>query len=131
MRISDGSSDVCSADLTLQVRFAGIYTNDGRYVRNRVRNTNEPERTVYGGRIVALWEPLENLSATLIYQHDKYEERGQTQHLIKDGTGIGTNVSIEALAASIGQRSEERRDGKECVRTCRPRGSRINKKKKK
>src|SRR3546814_5348261 len=117
MRISDWSSDVCSSDLssrieggvdvplsdTLQVRFAGIYTNDGRYVRNRVRNTNEPERTVYGGRIVALWEPLENLSATLIYQHDKYEERGQTQHLIKDGTGIGTNVSIEALAASIGQ----------------------------
>src|SRR3546814_10221128 len=79
MRISDWSSDVCSSDL------------------------NEPERTVYGGRIVALWEPLENLSATLIYQHDKYEERGQTQHLIKDGTGIGTNVSIEALAASIGQ----------------------------
>src|SRR3546814_18118665 len=102
MRISDGSSDVCSADLTLQVRFAGIYTNDGRYVRNRVRNTNEPERTVYGGRIVALWEPLENLSATLIYQHDKYEERGQTQHLI---------------------RSEESRVGKECVSTCRSRWS--------
>src|SRR3546814_15104470 len=108
MRISDWSSDVCSSDL------------------------NEPERTVYGGRIVALWEPLENLSATLIYQHDKYEERGQTQHLIKDGTGIGTNVSIEALAASIGQtdfevgkllRSEERRVGKECVSQCRYRWS--------
>lgn len=98
----EGGVDVPLSD-TLQVRFAGIYTNDGRYVRNRVRNTNEPERTVYGGRIVALWEPLESLSATLIYQHDKYEERGQTQHLIRDGLGVPGSVSIEALAASIGQ----------------------------
>src|SRR3546814_6885570 len=43
----EGGVDVPLSD-TLQVRFAGIYTNDGRYVRNRVRNTNEPERTVYG-----------------------------------------------------------------------------------
>src|SRR3546814_19247455 len=83
----EGGVDVPLSD-TLQVRFAGIYTNDGRYVRNRVRNTNEPERTVFGGRIVALWDPLESLCATLIYQPAKYEERGQTQTLIREGRGV-------------------------------------------
>ncbi len=77
--------------------------SDGRYIRNRVRKTDEPTREVYGARVVALWEPTDRLKATLIYQHDSYDERGQTVHLITDGTGVGPSVSIRALAAAIGQ----------------------------
>jgi outer membrane receptor protein involved in Fe transport len=98
----EGGVDIPLSD-TLHVRLAGIYSNDGRYIRNRVRNTDEPTREVYGGRVVALWEPTESLKATLIYQHDSYDERGQTVHLITDGTGVGPSVSIRALAAAVGQ----------------------------
>lgn len=98
----EGGVDIPLHD-TLHVRLAGIYSNDGRYIRNRVRNADEPTREVYGGRVIALWEPIDKLTATLVYQHDSYDERGQTVHLITDGTGVGASVSIRALAAMVGQ----------------------------
>jgi iron complex outermembrane recepter protein len=98
----EGGIDIPLAD-TLHVRLSGIYTNDGRYVHNRLRNADEPTREVYGGRVVAVWEPSDKLTTTFIYQRDKYKERGQTIHLQRDGTGVGPSVSIRAIAAAIGQ----------------------------
>lgn len=98
----EGGIDIPLSD-TLHVRLSGIYTNDGRYVRNRLRNADEPSREVYGGRVVAMWEPSDKLTTTFIYQRDKYQERGQTIHLQRDGTGVGPSVSIRAIAAAVGQ----------------------------
>src|SRR3546814_6762438 len=53
--------------------------------------------------MVAVWDPTDSLSATLIYQRDHYKEAGQNIHLIRDGLGVPGSVSIRDLAASIGQ----------------------------
>src|SRR3546814_2696848 len=62
---------------TLRVRLAGYYNNEGGYVRNRLRGVREPTRKIVGGRMVAVWDPTDSLSATLIYQRDHYKEAGQ------------------------------------------------------
>jgi len=98
----EGGVDIPLSD-TLRVRLAGYYNNEGGYVRNRLRGIDEPTRKIVGGRMVAVWEPTDSLSATLIYQHDRYKEAGQNIHLLRDGLGVPGSVSIRQLAASIGQ----------------------------
>src|SRR3546814_11413236 len=67
-----------------------------------LRGVREPTRKIVGGRMVAVWDPTDSLSATLIYQRDHYKEAGQNIHLIRDGLGVPGSVSIRDLAASIG-----------------------------
>src|SRR3546814_17593710 len=97
MRISDWSSDVCSSDLTIK----------GNAKRNAERHGEEdPERqeTIEEGQALALggW--------------------GVHIKILRSGVYAVARCIDDVLAV----RSEERRVGKECVSTCRSRGSLLH-----
>src|SRR3546814_14003057 len=106
MRISDWSSDVCSSDLQWLVRSFGEAERDGQ-------------------PISVLFVDMDHFKAI----NDKYGHacgdhclRMVAQGLraaLGDGDLLGRYGGQEFIA-----RSEERRVGKECVRTCRSRWSR-------
>src|SRR3546814_12478191 len=111
MRISDWSSDVCSSDLrpTLKLQPGALFTRDalGEDV-NRIRQALLAKNF---------------LSPTL--NEPRVERNPETNEISIEVTGSpGPLVNI---------RSEERRVGKACVRTCKSRCSRChyNKKNKK
>src|SRR3546814_4008920 len=94
MRISDWSSDVCSSDLTRDDSAEAIPYSSAVHI-------NSP-----------LDRSLRNDTATLTATYDP------------EGFAVDDKGNIkEALAAAAQIRSEERRVGKECVRTCRSRWS--------
>src|SRR3546814_7346774 len=100
MRISDWSSDVCSSDL--QGR------QQGR--RSRTFRTGNGEPAVAAGGEVSL-------------NHDDSQDAPQPKAKGKIATRrVARSLAMQALY----QRSEERRVGKECVSTCRSRGSPTN-----
>src|SRR3546814_1504361 len=93
MRISDWSSDVCSSDLLADVRFSLMLDQDGPDLQN--------------------WDQDETAIT------DRYSE--QDPHQVAADTAAAAAVAagrIDGLS-----RSEERRVGKACVRTCRSRWS--------
>src|SRR3546814_14794200 len=97
MRSSDWSSDVCSSDLIIQVENLGFCeVGQGGWIAAR-------GETALGGRI-----PV-NPSGGL-------ESKGHPISV----TGLG---QIHELVTQLRGRSEERRVGKECVSTGRPRRS--------
>src|SRR3546814_4259818 len=97
LRISDWSSDVCSSDLA------------GQFERARIA-----ERHGAGG-------VGPDVGTALLFRHGHPDgdaglfRRGDEAWII--GRGGGADLPFG------GDRSEERRVGKECVRTCRPRWS--------
>src|SRR3546814_18695125 len=98
MRISDWSSDVCSSDLS-----AG---KSGGLGEENIMDLGIAGRTalVLGG------------------------SKGIGRQIALDFADAGANVVVvargkEAIDRTVADRSEERRVGKECVRTCRPRWS--------
>src|SRR3546814_12265470 len=98
MRISDGSSDVCSSDLGQRQRIALA-------------------RALYGHpKLVVLDEPNANLDA---------EGDALLNRAIADLKARGTTVVAigHRLSTFAAVRSEERRVGKECVSTCSSRWS--------
>src|SRR3546814_13111036 len=101
MRISDWSSDVCSSDLVM-VRLSGNFDDyigpisGGAEVYRQVMRTNPV-------LFPAFYEPD--------------EAHSHVRHILFGNYGT---------AASYLNRSEERRVGKECVRTCRSRWSRCH-----
>src|SRR3546814_3355726 len=103
VRISDWSSDVCSSDLLPQTWC--VLKGEMSFVGPR------PERPSF----------VEELTRELPF----YAER----HMVKPGlTGWAQinypyGASVEDARAKLEYRSEERRVGKECVRTCRSRWS--------
>src|SRR3546814_19690596 len=107
MRISDWSSDVCS----FRSCKAGIYYRNGTY--------NRPHFAHYSGnsnRACELYHPgIGGFDGTL-----------GSPHRLLQPTGFET----AALIWLAEERSEERRVGKECVRTCRSRWSPYPSKKK-
>src|SRR3546814_12999013 len=102
MRISDWSSDVCSSDLHVK-RFGGGHQNMRRGLAHR--------RTVFLWRVAGA--------------HSGGDVQGRQAHLSQLFGDAGKWVLQVDL-----DRSEERRVGKECVSTCRSRGSAYHKKKK-
>src|SRR3546814_20963637 len=106
MRISDWSSDVCSADLRIMAD-AGcqcVYVVDsaGALVLEQVSD-----------RVEALVQELGNDAQVGFHGHENL--------------GLGVANSIAAVRAGAKQiSSEERRVGKECVSTCRSRWSPYN-----
>src|SRR3546814_16308645 len=101
MRISDWSSDVCSSDL-----------DDHQHHRRRFRGERRAKVTarfiivggIYQERCI---QPLWNAV---------YGSAGRAAHCVS--SLVGESVELHAyVAAAVG--SEERRDGKECVGTCR------------
>src|SRR3546814_4514318 len=100
MRISDWSSDVCSSDLQRRV-------------------------DVFGGGCAFLQHPHR-----LVTQERRHAAGGQSWRFVDDDRGFSdlfTEVARTCHYLIAGgqpaDRSEERRVGKECVRTCRSRWS--------
>src|SRR3546814_5661885 len=109
VRISDWSSDVCSSDLLLD-------REGGREGGVPQRNGGEGAGAgagAFGGEIEA--GALEEVRGRLAADPPLELEAG-------DGLGLADEAVILAAA----RRSDERRVGKECVCTCRPRRSRIH-----
>src|SRR3546814_18402354 len=99
MRISDWSSDVCSSDLVAQAQESAM--------RRRQR------------RAVVLGLAAEFAHLGLKVGDDRLPLVCAAQEDVAEPRGIGF---IGGLAVAV-DRSEERRVGKECVSTCRSRGS--------
>src|SRR3546814_20454015 len=100
MRISDWSSDVCSSDLLEIVRVLGDANGGGTL---RSATATEERNLLWKARHHLLWA-----SRSMV---------PEAQAWITD-----ICVPISRLAEAI-SRSEERRLGKDCVRTCRSRWS--------
>src|SRR3546814_17790016 len=98
MRISDWSSDVCSSDL-------------------------EPTANGIGGDVYAMiWDPKTKKLAGLAGSGKS--PRGLDLATVRSRAKGGTLPAYGAISVSVpGTRSEESRVGKECVSTCRSRGS--------
>src|SRR3546814_14289703 len=98
MRISDWSSDVCSSDL------------------EPLGAVSRKMRALKVGETLLATMPAGRFTLPL--------HHARPLVLIAFGIGITPFMSmLETLAANRGDRSEERRGGKECVSTCRSRWS--------
>src|SRR3546814_6631408 len=97
MRISDWSSDVCSSDL--------IAIDQAERTVSAWSATRDTRPSQWAELITQLYANLQKL----------YAEWEKTTDL--DGDAL-----IRAIRRACSLRSEERRVGKECVRTCRSRG---------
>src|SRR3546814_13235899 len=95
MRMSDWSSDVCSSDLTFYSRNLAVPAR---------RNLDDPQ--VLAGKRV-FYE-----SGCVGCHRPKYVTRRDS---------IGAEQSFQLIWPYTDMRSEERRDGKACVSTCRSR----------
>src|SRR3546814_4115066 len=98
MRISDWSSDVCSADLRDLKSRLGMSVIWITHDLGVVAGIADTLQVMYAGRIL---------------------ERGPVDDVFADPR----NAYTLGLLNSLPQRSEERRVGQECVSTCRARGS--------
>src|SRR3546814_19333767 len=125
MRISDWSSDVCSSDLgAIRVRnFARAYRialSHGRFHYADGASPGVDLRT-NAHRNAELIRNMPDKRAL----ECGYAERLQMllEHLGKSEAAIGGAGGAAVYALAAHDRSEGRRVGKECVRTCRSRGS--------
>src|SRR3546814_14406862 len=116
MRISDGSSDVCSSDLEAFHEWAE--QEDGWVADNA-------ETAITEGRA----DLLRRIDAEKARADAAEKSRRELEALVQE-RGVADAISFAtkhtALAEPIkalAERSEERRLGKECVRTCRSRWS--------
>src|SRR3546814_20724019 len=99
MRISDWSSDVCSSDLAGEI---------------------EPLDSLRAADDFVIAMPPAKPEQVIV------ERLGENPHLVAIGIDAERAVALRqlrAVAAVDQRRSEERRVGKECVRTCRSRWS--------
>src|SRR3546814_15623932 len=101
MRISDWSSDVCSSDLFADLRGRRFVLDD----RTRVADFGIRK----GMRATAI---ADQQAVALCVVACAFRSLADTNE-----------AAISLLAMTGGDRSEERRVGKECVSTCRSRGS--------
>src|SRR3546814_16388578 len=100
MRISDWSSDGCSSDLDDLQNLAQTLKG----------NWNYPTQMIFGpGRIRSLAQACKNL--------------GMQRPLLVTDPGLAGLPMVKDAVAANAARSEERRVGEECVRTCRSRWS--------
>src|SRR3546814_18597078 len=121
MRISDGSSDVCSSDL---LPLSSI-TRASAYARARHRKAAERARADRAGKRIA----VDRRFAIERHRH-RHRHVHLPGELIAVDRPVGDVGRSEAARIAAGERSEERSVGKECVSPCRSRWSPyINKKK--
>src|SRR3546814_13224408 len=110
MRISDWSSDVCSSDLF--GFFQGFLTAD-YFLKFKGLQSQQVFK-----------ESGQNYHQRHIGQKTRFPFlfREQAQHAITNVMVLSQHVGVCVVAVVVA-RSEERRVGKECVSTCRSRGS--------
>src|SRR3546814_12890109 len=102
MRISDWSSDVCSSDL---LAYSYVQMKDYDAAENWYARVVEMEGSVADNRL---------LYGEVLKANGRYAEAKRQLMAYAEETGNADEVSV---------RSEERRVGKECVSSCRSRGS--------
>src|SRR3546814_19347371 len=123
MRISDWSSDVCSSDLRARNRrFAGPIGQSGNYQLHLFRGDRRRSSTLSapplcGGQ--ARHDPLPRQRSLVL--GERAEQREQRLAMRRGGIHL-FGQRPEGDAAFL-ERSEERREGKECGSTCRSRWS--------
>src|SRR3546814_16015487 len=130
MRISDWSSDVCSSDLAkyfppeTKAAMDILVKNVLAALDTRITNLTwmQPETKVKAKKKLANF-------TTKIGYHDRWKDYSKLEIKADDLFGNALRSNQFAHADNI-SRSEERRGGKECVRTCRYRWSPNNEKKK-
>src|SRR3546814_13744019 len=131
MRISDWSSDVCSSDLGVAqfaLRRAGMRQPETRTKTRRhkgKRGCEAPSQdSLFHGTVLRVGE------SGLCKMARTRQARARPKSSCEMGAGIAANPHYPALSPCLRSassrpaslaRSEERRVGKECVRTCRPR----------
>src|SRR3546814_15991386 len=98
MRISDWSSDVCSSDLRNAIQTAQQWHNDARH-----------------GVDVSI-----TLRSMLLTPEQRV---AQMEPVVEQFVFVIPRVTSPGIELAVSRRSEERRVGKECVRTCRSRWS--------
>src|SRR3546814_19535616 len=99
MRISDWSSDVCSSDLWGDLRLFGTWSHVGKRFSDNENQQLLPSYDTIDVGVVA-------------YIGDNWEVRVQ-------GSNVTDELALtEGNARIVGDRSEERRVGKEWVSTC-------------
>src|SRR3546814_12367180 len=137
MRISDWSSDVCSSDLR-----RGMSTRTDSGGTDPIIESREQLIAAFakGAKPKDRWrigtEHEKFVYAKADFHAPSYDERGGIHTLLIGLTRYGWNPVFEgeniiALSGADGTiRSEERRVGKECVRTCRSRWAPYHYKKK-
>src|SRR3546814_13473028 len=120
MRISDWSSDVCSSDLRTGVD-ASALERERDVLSEQARASGKPEDIIakmVEGRLRKFYEEVVLLEQ--IYVIDG--ETKVSKVLEAAAKDAGAPVTIAGFARIQLGRSEERRVGKECVRTCKTRG---------
>src|SRR3546814_11640115 len=116
MRISDGSSDVCSSDLVEQPGRDLVVVGDRRQLVSATYNLLD-DAVKYS-----------DAGASVVVRARSVA--GSVDVCVQDrGVGIPTR-DLERVFERF-YRSDERREGRECVSTCRSRRPPYNKKKKK
>src|SRR3546814_15129006 len=122
MRISDWSSDVCSSDLREKAKWLPIRGDDWFFVANAVSDTVLEPRTF----------PIP-VGVQTTERPGSLDVFGKDASVVFSQTFIGGVALIKGATAFKPpeiERSEERRVGNECVRTCRSRWSPCHSKQK-
>src|SRR3546814_16071348 len=122
MRISDGSSDVCSSDLlATNVNHGGEAEGDRLFGLETVIGSNYAD-SITGSDDVLAGDTLYGRGGDDLLvggAGDDHLDGGSGNDLLRGGTGDAPSVVHQARAPVIeGASSEERRGGKEGVRTC-------------
>src|SRR3546814_17395590 len=120
MRISDGRSDVCSSDLAGVDRRVPAVMEVIAHAALRAAMDDERDRIFFALVIVPR---LHHVTV-----HDFLVPAGKTELFVVAELHAGETIGVD-IGESL--RSEELRVGKECVGTCRSRGSPYHEKKKK
>src|SRR3546814_18380784 len=133
MRISDWSSDVCSSDLDAWWSWDGkhaYYTRkrDGGNIRDTFSQAVEPAPAEAGGGAATRLDGA--ALAGIDGEQQVIGPQRTRMAFVRNGDIFVRNLSTGALTqltrTDAGERSEERRVGKECVSTCRSRWSRLH-----
>src|SRR3546814_19758965 len=121
MRISDWSSDVCSSDLyrgpnwkcAQEASIRLLHLATAGLILGQVRETSVPLRAL-------VLTHLRRIAATMSYAVAQANNHATSEAaaLFIGGSWLAANGS-RAGESLVRRRSEERRVGKECVRTCR------------
>src|SRR3546814_11483133 len=109
MRISDWSSDVCSSDLT---------ADDTPDLIVRTKTANDSAVPSGNGTMLAVLARLHYLTGRA-----DYRQRAEDLMTAFSGEITRNFFPLATLMNAAELRSEESRVGKECVSTCRSRGS--------
>jgi iron complex outermembrane receptor protein len=83
---TEGAVDLPISD-NFRVRLAGLYRDDDGYALNVISGRKIPQKEVYSGRVNAVWDVSDKITATLMAQYDNRDLVGNTQSIVGDDPG--------------------------------------------